>query len=257
MPRETALITGAASGIGRPLARCFAPDADELVLVARREDALEEVARELTDAHGITAHIIPQDLADPEAPRALFERLATDGTTVDVVVNNAGFGARGTVAELPLERQLDMVQVNVTALTHLTRLFLPGMLDRRRGGVLNVASTAAFQPGPNMAVYYATKAYVLSFTEGLAEEVRGTGLTVTCLAPGPTETRFAERAGTEGTWLTALGEMDATDVARAGYEGFRAGKTLVVPGLTNKIGALGVRFVPRALVRKVVRSLQA
>lgn len=255
MPRETALITGASSGIGLELARCFATDGVDLVLVARREKALNQLARELGDAHGITAYVVPQDLADPEGPQAIFDRLDADGVAVDVLVNNAGFGARGTVAELDLERQLDMIRVNVTALTHLTRLFLPDMLSRGHGGVLNVASTAAFQPGPNMTVYYATKAFVLSFTEGLAEEVRNAGLTATCLAPGPTETPFADRAEMRGSMLFKLGTMDVADVARAGYDGFRDNRVLVVPGLTNKLGVLGVRFTPRALTRKLVRAL--
>ena len=176
---------------------------------------------------------------------------------VDVLVNNAGFGARGAVAELDAERQLGMIQLNVTALTHLTRLFLPPMLERRRGGILNVGSTAGFQPGPNMSVYYATKAYVLSFTEGLAEEVAGTGVKVTCLAPGATDTGFASEADMEGTRLFQLGTMTSEAVAEAGFNGFRAGKTLVVPGLKNKATAASVRFVPRAAVRKLVKSLQS
>ena len=257
MANETVLITGASSGIGRELARCFAEDDAELVLVARRDEALRTVARELGDAHEITAHVVPSDLAEPKAPQALFDRLATDGITVDIVVNNAGFGARGPVAELDTQRQIDMVQVNATALTHLTRLFLPGMLDREHGGVLNVASTAAFQPGPNMSVYYATKAYVLSFTEGLAEEVRGTGVHVSCLAPGATDTAFADRADMEDTMLFKMGAMTPAAVARAGYDGFRSNATLVIPGMFNKLTAASVRFVPRRVARKIAQSLQA
>lgn len=257
MATETALITGASSGIGRKLAQCFAEDGADLVLVARREEALREVAHELEADHGITAHVAPSDLAEPSAPQALFDTLTTDGITVDVVVNNAGFGARGTVAELDTQRQIDMVQVNVTALTHLTCLFLPSMLDRKRGGVLNVASTAAFQSGPNMSVYYATKAYVLSFTEGLAEEVRDTGVHVSCLAPGATATEFAKRADMEETTLFRMGAMTPTAVARAGYDGFRANTTLVVPGVFNKLTAASVRFIPRRLTRKIAQWLQA
>lgn len=254
---ETALITGASSGIGRALAGRFAADGSNLVLVARREEALREVAHEFEEAHGLSARVLTHDLAEPDAPRALFDQLTEQGVSVDVVVNNAGFGARGTVAELDLNRQLDMIHVNVTALTHLTRLFLPGMLDRNRGGILNVASTAAFQPGPNMSVYYATKAYVLSLTEGLAEEVRGTGLTVSCLAPGATDTRFANRADMENSTLFQLGTMDPSVVARIGYKGFRAGKTIVVPGLFNKLTTFAVRFTPRSLARKLAYSLQS
>jgi hypothetical protein len=257
MADETALITGASSGIGRALARCFAEDGADLVLVARREEALREVAHELETDHGIAAHVVPCDLAEPEAPQTLFDTLEAEGIPVDVVVNNAGFGARGPVAELDAQRQIDMVQVNVTALTHLTRLLLPGMIDRGRGGVLNVASTAAFQPGPNMSVYYATKAYVLSFTEGLAEEVRGTGVHVSCLAPGATDTGFADRADMKGTMLFEMGTMAPAAVARAGYDGFRANTTLVVPGLFNKLTAASVRFVPRRAARTIAQWLQS
>jgi hypothetical protein len=257
MATETALITGASSGIGRELARCFADGGADLVLVARREEALRTVADELESEHGITARVMPSDLAKPDAPQALFDQCAAEGITVDVVVNNAGFGARGPVAELDAQRQVDMVQVNVTALTRLTRLFLPGMLDRGHGGVLNVASTAAFQPGPNMSVYYATKAYVLSFTEGLAEEVRGTGVHVSCLAPGATDTEFVDRADMEDTTLFKLGAMTPDDVARAGYEGFRSNTTLVVPGALNKLTAASVRFIPRTVARRIAQSLQS
>jgi hypothetical protein len=257
MATETALITGASSGIGRELARCFADGGADLVLVARREEALRTVADELESEHGITARVMPSDLAKPDAPQALFDQCAAEGITVDVVVNNAGFGARGPVAELDTQRQVDMVQVNVTALTRLTRLFLPGMLDRGHGGVLNVASTAAFQPGPNMSVYYATKAYVLSFTEGLAEEVRGTGVHVSCLAPGATDTEFVDRADMEDTTLFKLGAMTPDDVARAGYEGFRSNTTLVVPGALNKLTAASVRFIPRTVARRIAQSLQS
>ncbi len=174
---------------------------------------------------------------------------------IDVVVNNAGFGAMGMVAALPVQRQVDMVQVNVHALSHLTRLFLPDMIRRGRGGILNVGSTAAFQSGPGMAVYYASKAFVLSFTEALAEELQGTGVTATCLAPGPTFTEFGAVSGIEHARLFQLGTMDAARVAQAGYRGFRRGRTIVIPGPLNKLGALSVRAVPRTVVRKVVRWL--
>lgn len=256
MPTETALITGASSGIGRELARLFAADKSNLVLVARNQAKLDELAGELREAHGVQVRVMVKDLADPQSPEEIFETLAAENMTVDVVVNNAGFGAGGSIAELPLERQLDMIQVNVTALTHLTRQFLPGMYGRRFGGVLNVGSTAAFQPGPYLAVYYATKAYVLSFTEALAEEVAGSGLHVTCLAPGPTATGFAAVADLEHKILFRLGMADVQSVAKAGYRGFRRGKVLVVPGLLNKLGTLAVRLVPRPLVRKVVKRLQ-
>jgi len=170
-------------------------------------------------------------------------------------VNNAGFGAHGPIAAIGAERQLDMIEVNVSALTQLTALLLPGMLQRRRGAILNVASTAAFQPGPYQAVYCATKAYVLSFTEALAEEVRGSGVQVSCLAPGATDTGFAAQAGTQGTRLFRRGVMDAGRVARAGHNGMRRGRTLVIPGLPNRVLAFSVRLAPRTLTTRVAGRL--
>jgi len=175
---------------------------------------------------------------------------------VDVLVNNAGFGQRGRFAELSLERQLDMIQVNVTAATHLSRLFLPGMLERRRGGVLNVASTAGFQPGPYMGVYYSTKAYLLSFTEAMAVETQGMGVSITCLAPGPTITEFGEAAGMDSTIVFRKWAMDAESVARAGYDGFRRGRVVVVPGKLNRLGTLVVRVLPRSVARKITAYIQ-
>ena len=175
---------------------------------------------------------------------------------MDVVVNNAGFGSVGCVADLPVERQLNMIQVNVAALTSLTGLFLPGMIQRRRGGILNVGSTAGFQPGPNMAVYYATKAYVLSFTEALAEELVGSEINATCLAPGPTESGFGADSGMEASIFFKFGAMKARSVAQAGYRGFRRGKVIVVPGLKNRLLAFSVRLGPRTIVRKLVKRLQ-
>jgi uncharacterized protein len=257
MSTETVLITGASSGIGLELAKLFAADKSNLVLVARNQGTLDKLAEELRRDHGVEVLVLAKDLSNPSAPQNIFAQLTAQGIAVDVVVNNAGFGARGTVASLPIQRQLDMIQVNVTALMHLTRLFLPGMIERRRGGILNVGSTAAFQPGPIMAVYFATKAFVLSFTEALAEEVLGTGIKVTCLAPGPTATNFAAVAHDENTLLFRLGTMDARSVANLGYRGFRGGKVLVVPGVRNKLGVFSVRLGPRSVVRKIVKRLQS
>jgi short-subunit dehydrogenase len=257
MDAETALITGASSGIGLEFARLFAADGTALVLVARGREKLEALAGDLGRRHGVSVRVLAEDLADPAAPDRILAELGRQGLLVDVLVNNAGFGARGTVAGLDLRRQLEMIQVNVTALTHLTRLLLPGMLERRRGGVLNVASTAAFQPGPNLAVYYATKAYVLSFSEALAEEVKGRQVTVCCLAPGPTVTNFAATAEMEATRLFRLGALGAPTVARAGYRAFRRGRVLVVPGWRNRLGVFGVRLLPRAVARRVAGYLQA
>ena len=256
-PGETVLITGASSGIGRELARLFAGDGAELVLVARSEGRLAELAGELTADYGVQAQVVPADLSQPAGPGQIMEALAHRHIEVDVLVNNAGFGAHGPVAGLGVARQLEMIEVNVAALTRLTALLVPGMLERHRGAILNVASVAAFAPGPNQVVYCATKAYVLSFTEALAEEVRGSGVRVCCLAPGATQTEFATQAGMDSTRLFRWGVMDAERVARAGHDGLRRGKTLVIPGLLNQALAFSVRLSPRILVTKISGYLQA
>jgi uncharacterized protein len=226
------------------------------VLVARRIERLEELGRELTQNFGIAAHCIAADLADPASP-ARIVREVTAQSEVDLLVNAAGLGAHGFFADTSLEKELESIQVNVLALTELTKLFLPGMLARRRGVIVNVASTAAFQPGPFMAVYYATKAYVLSFTEALAEELRGTGVTAAALCPGPTITEFQERAGMEDTPLFSGALVsDAAFVARKGYEGAMKGKRVVVPGFANRVLSYGARLGPRRLATRVARKLQ-
>ena len=255
MSVETVLVTGASSGIGLELARCFAADGCRLVLVSRKGPALETLAADLRQAHKIQAQVIAADLAHPDAGPRLLAHLHSAGLKVDVLVNNAGFGAQGKFAELPLGRQLEMLQVNITSLTHLTGLLVPGMIERRRGGVLNVASTAAFQPGPGMAVYYATKAYVLYFTEALAEELAGTGVTVTAVCPGPTETNFGAVANMRTLGLVKKVSMSAEAVARQGHRGYRRGKVVVINGFRNQVPAFLVRLFPRAAVRKVARRL--
>lgn len=252
---ETVLITGASSGIGLELARSFAADRSDLILVARSEGKLKDLSRELESSRGIRCLVMPADLADPKAPESLLERLRAADIVVDVLVNNAGFGAIGPVASLDARRQVEMIQVNVSALTHLTRLLVPSMIERRKGGILNVASTAAFQPGPNMAVYYATKAFVLSFSEALAEEVAGSGVRVTCLCPGPTKTGFVDAAGMEGVRLFRLGAMDAPAVARFGHSAYRQGRVVAIPGLVNKVIPQSLRVSPRFLVRKIAKRL--
>jgi short-subunit dehydrogenase len=256
--RQTALITGASGGIGLELARLFAAGGYDLVLVARSAGRLEELAGELRSRHGVTARVMAKDLARPESPEEIFRELEAAGVAVDVLVNNAGLGTFGPFAETDLGKELEELQLNVVTLTHLTKKFLPGMLARRRGGVLNVASTAGFQPGPWMAVYYATKAYVISFSEALAEELGGTGVTVSVLCPGPTETGFQQRAGMETSKLFSglLKVAGAAPVARAGYEGFRAGKRVVIPGLLNKVGVQSIRLTPRALATKIIKKMQ-
>ncbi len=256
MTLDTALVTGASAGIGRELARSFAAEKSNLVLVARRRDRLEDLAAELRKQHGVEVRVMAADLGRADAPQAIVDSLTREAVTPDVLVNNAGFGLLGPVAELDLDRQMEMIRVNVAALTHLTRLLLPGMIERHRGGILNVASTAGFQPGPFMAVYYATKAYVISFSEALADELAGTGVKVTCLCPGPTATEFAETARMGDALMFRLQTMTAQRVAEAGYRGFRRGKLLVVPGWLNYLGSMGVRFAPRSMARAVARRMQ-
>jgi hypothetical protein len=251
---STALITGASGGIGYELAKLFAKDHYNLVLVARSGDKLNQVAGELQGQFGITVKTLALDLAANRAVTLLFEHLQGEGLAVDVLVNNAGFGVLGDFAEMAEEEVLGQVQLNVMSLTHLTRLFLPGMIARREGKIMNVASTAAFQPGPLMAVYYATKAYVLSFSEALANEVAGTGVVVSCFCPGATDTGFQKRAGMENSRLfKKIGAMHAETVARDGYRGLMAGKTVVISGTRNWLVAESVRFAPRKWVTAVSR----
>lgn len=257
MAAETVLITGASSGIGWELAKLFASDNSNLVLAARREDRLEELSDLLKSEFGVDVFIMPTDLSKKTAPRQIFSKLRKEGIQIDVLVNNAGFGARGSVLELDTGLQMEMIQVNVAALTHLTRLFLPGFVERGRGGILNVGSLAGFQPGPNLAVYYATKAYVLSFTEALSEEITNPNIKITCLAPGPVRTEFGRKSELDDSLLFKLSLMDVEPVAKAGYEGFRKGKVIVIPGIKQKITPFMGRFIPRSLVRKIVKSLQS
>jgi short-subunit dehydrogenase len=252
---DTVLITGASSGIGRALARLFAADGFGLVLAARRESTLEALAAELGSAYRVPVRFFAVDLSTHDGPDLLHADLLHAGVRIDVLVNNAGFGLQGSFVDLPLERQLQMMTLNMTTLTVLTRLLVPPMVQRRRGGVLNVGSTAGFQPGPFMAVYYATKAYVVSFSEALGDEVKDSGVMVTCLAPGPTETSFATEAGATNSRLFRGDTMTAEEVARIGYDGWKRGESLVVAGRRNRISQLLVRLLPRGYVRRVVRRL--
>ncbi|HLW54517.1 MAG TPA: SDR family oxidoreductase [Candidatus Angelobacter sp.] len=254
-PRPLALITGASSGIGLDLARVMASDFD-LIITARNQARLEEIARELQSGHASRVHLIPADLARPEAPQQIFGEVDRRGLQVDVLVNNAGFGAYGAFADSSLTSQLEMIQVNITALTHLTRLALPGMIQRKRGRIMNVASTAGFQPGPLMAVYYATKAYVISFSEAIANELQGSRVTVTCLCPGATATEFAVRADMDKSRLFKMGKMSSMAVARAGYRAMMKGKTLTIPGFRNLMLAESVRLSPRKMVTAIARKIQ-
>jgi len=251
-----AVITGASAGLGEAFAHLLAEEGWDLALVARREDELHRVAGVLRAHHGVEVHVVPADLTRPGAGGLVADRLAARGFVPDVLINNAGFGLVGRAVELPAERQLEMIDLNLRAAVDLSLRFLPSMTARGRGGVLNVASLAAFMPGPNMAVYFATKAALLSFSEALAEEMAGTGITVSAFCPGPVRTGFLDASGVSRTWLSrVLRPVRADIVARAGWQGFKEGRTVVVPGLLNTLMAWSVRFAPRGLTRRVTRLL--
>jgi short-subunit dehydrogenase len=254
-PSKTALITGASIGIGRELAKLFAQNSHNLVLIARNAARLQEVAADLEKQFGVTAKAFPLDLTSSAAPQFLFDQLRRENIEIDVLVNNAGYGKLGAFAEIPYVESAGQIHLNITALTHLTKLFLAPMLEHKSGKILNVASTAGFQPGPLMAVYYATKAYVISFSEALANELQDTGVTVTCLCPGLTDTQFQIRAGTEKTTLfRRTRPMDAATVARDGYRALMKGKPLVISGIRNRLLMESLRISPRRLVTAVSRK---
>ena len=253
---KTALITGASGGIGYELALLFARDRFDCILVARSRDKLTELAARLESEYRVKTLVIAKDLSRTTAVDEIYEEVTAASMQVDVLVNNAGFPVFGLFAETDLRVELEMLQVNVIALTALTKLFIKGMVERRAGRILNLASTAAFVPGPLMAVYYASKAYVLSFSEALANELRGTGVTVTALAPGPTRTGFQKRGQLEDSRLVQGQIADAASVALAGYHGLIAGKTIVIPGFTNKLVPWIARLSPRGAVTRVVRRMQ-
>lgn len=256
MESQTVLITGASAGIGADFARIYAERGHKLVLVARRIDKLNDLAEQLRSAHGVEVVVLSQDLAAAGAAAKLLTQLESAGLQIDILVNNAGFGMRGNVVDLEPQRQSEMIQLNCTALTELSRLLLPGMLRRGRGGILNVGSTAGFQPGPHMAVYYASKAYVLMFSEALHEECRGSGVNISCLCPGATATEFADVADMNDSLLFRLGTMSSQQVARIGVRGLDRNKAVVIAGLKNWLGAFSLRFSPRFLVRWLVKHLQ-
>jgi short-subunit dehydrogenase len=247
-----ALITGASSGIGRELAKVFAENRLNLVLVARNESKLKDLAADLETRHGITANVVPKDLSLPSSAAEIFA--AARDHPVSILVNNAGFGWRGPFAKGDLDLALNMMHVNMDALVELTHLFVQPMLARREGRILNLASTAAFQPGPFMNVYYATKAFVLSFSLALAEELAGSGVTVTTLCPGPTRTEFFQRAGMKRA-MRGLPELGAEEVARIGYRGLMKGKRIVTPGIMNRVLAAMARRSPLRLTTKIARRL--
>jgi short-subunit dehydrogenase len=255
--RPTALITGASGGIGLELARLCAKGGHDVVLVARNREKLQEIARYLSGMYGVRAEVVVADLRDEGAPAAILDEVAARGLAVDVLINNAGIGLWGLFGRQELARILEVLQVNLTALTVLTRLVLPRMVSQRRGRILNVGSAGGFAAGPLMATYFAAKAYVLCFSEAIAEELRGTGVTVTALCPGPVPTGFGEAAGQGRSNLQASPlVLDAATVAAAGYRGMMRGRRVVVPGLGMKAVVFSIRLGPRRVATRIARWFQ-
>ena len=253
MSSPTVLITGGSGGIGYELAKLFARDHCNLVLVARSAEKLAQVANDL-QGNGVSVKTVALDLAETPAPKFLFDQMQREGIAIDILINNAGFGAYGEFAQMRHQEILGQINLNIAALTELTRFFVQPMISRGKGRIMNVASTAGLQPGPLMAVYYATKAYVISFSEAIANELRGSGVTVTCLCPGATHTEFATRAGNDKTRVfKRSGVMSADKVALDGYRALMKGRTLAITGMQNWITAQSTRFAPRKMVTAISR----
>ncbi len=253
---KTALITGASNGIGLELAKIFAANKNNVVLVARSTDKLKTLATDL-EAKGVKVYVLSADLSKSDSAQTIYQFCTDNKLNIDYLVNNAGFGDFGLFAQSDWSKQSQMITLNIETLTHLTHLFLPEMIKRKYGKVLNVASTAAFQPGPTMSVYYATKAYVLSFTEAISNELAGTGVTVTALCPGATESGFQSAAAMEESKLVKGKKLPTSyEVALFGYKKLMIGKVVAIHGLMNTIMATSIRFTPRPLVLKIVRAMQ-
>ncbi len=255
--KQTVLITGASGGIGLELAKEFARNGHDLVLVARNKQKLDEVSAEIAGQYGVDSRSIAKDLSLPHASDEIYRQLQQDDIDVGILINNAGFGAFGLFSDLEWKTEFELLQVNIVALTHLTKMCVKDMVQRRSGKILNVASMAAFLSGPLMAVYYASKAYVLHFSEAIDNELKGTGVSVSVLCPGPTQTGFQKRADMEDSRLVAGRKiMSARRVAEIGYRGLMSGKAIIIPGFGNKLVAQGPRFVPRSFATKTVREAQ-
>lgn len=253
------LITGASYGLGYELARCFAADRHDLILVARSGERLAAVAAELRAAHGIAVDTIAMDLARPEAARELFAEVQRRGHAVETLVNNAGFGTYGRFSDIDFDAETRQMQLNMLTPTQLTKLFLPSMLGRRRGQVVNMASMAGYTPGPYMAIYFASKAYLLSFSEAIAAELRGSGVAVTAVCPNVVETRFQETAHNQAAYIGGRFRplmADARTTARQAYALIRARRVVAIPGWTNRLAVAGLRLVPRALLRRAMVPFQ-
>lgn len=257
MEKGLALLTGASSGIGKELAEIMAKNGHSLILVARRTEALKSIQSELSKKYGTTIHVIGKDLSMPDSPKELYEELHQKNLKPVILVNNAGFGLFGEFAETDWSKERMMIDLNVTSLVHLTKLFLQDLKPSQPGKIMNVASTAAFQPGPLMAVYYATKSFVLSFSEAISEELHHTGITVTALCPGPTESEFQKVADMEGSKLFNTRNVpDSAAVAAFGYNAMMKGKRVAIHGKMNALMATATRFTPRWLVTRIVKYLQ-
>ena len=249
--KPVALITGASAGLGVEFARQLSKRGDRLVLVARRKERLDELAKELGNARAVAI-----DLSKKDSAAKLMADVDSNGETVELLVNNAGFGLIGRFADLDATREREMIDLNVGALMDLCRAVAPAMIKRKSGGILNVASTAAFQPGPKMAVYFATKAFVLSLSEALHEELRPHGIKVSCLCPGPTRTEFGDVAGFGGNGLFDRVAMEADQVVEVGLKGLEANDAVVIAGWMNKVTAASTRFAPRSVVRKIAGAIK-
>jgi short-subunit dehydrogenase len=257
MNRKTALVTGASGGIGRAIAEQFARDGVDLVITARGLNTLELLSAEWSKTYAVRVMVYATDLSQPGAANILADRVLSRGVAVDYLVNNAGYGLFGLFRDSRLDDELAMMTINMASLTVLTKRFLPQILERK-GKIMNVASTAAFQPGPYMSVYYATKSYVLSFTEALAAELADTAVTVTALCPGPTRSGFQEKAAMHDSALVKGKKLPTADqVGQAGYRAMMAGKRIFVPGLKNKLLVQAIRFTPRNIVTAIVKKMSA
>jgi len=248
-----ALVTGASSGIGYELAKLFAKDGKNIVVVARSQDKLEELKSEIENKYGISVRVLVKDLSDPKSPQEIFSELEKDSVNVDVLVNNAGFSVYGMFSETELQKELEMIQVNITSLVHLTKLFLSKMLESKSGKILNVASTGGFMPAPFHAVYCASKGCVIDFSEALANELQGTGVGVTCLCPGSTKTLFWDRGNYGNARATKMKMLDAAMVAEVGHTALRKGKVLAIPGLRYKLVPYFCRILPRNAQIRMMR----
>lgn len=250
------LVTGASGGIGLEIAKLLAKDKNNLILVARDQEKLLKIKERLEQDFKIKVYVIIKDLAYESAAEEIYEEIDTKGLIVDKLINNAGFGSFGAFIDIEASRDLSMIDVNVRALTNLTKLFLPDMVKRKHGYILNVASTAAFMPGPYMAVYYASKAYVLSLSEALASELKGSGVSVSVLCPGPTKTDFQSKANMKKSDFVKFSVMDATTVALLGYRGMLKGKRIIIPGAINKLMLSAMKLLPRKTVVALAKSTQ-